>query len=278
MANTKVRARLSESQRGLFSSATSFYGNNNFLKPQYQAMSIGKNIKGTTFVHGKYMELPHTYTGRGRWHTHGTLKTKQKWFASYSSSEVIQLRDLQEMVLQMTISAHQLAISAEHYRFVLAQRALKIFQGSFELKRFNSHGYGKWPAISDWTKKKRMYGGLWPTSGKHAMKRRAKKRKSTWPGAGGLMQETNALYNSMKYIPNMGAFTSGVKALSKYAGVHNNPDSDTTYGNGWGHIFAPPKKAKQRQFMGHSTLMNDFINEYEKRYLFDAVFRSPSGK
>ena len=259
MGSPVVRAKLSESQKGLFSQSTNFYGGNLQLKSQYQAMSIGRTIKGTTFGHGKYMELPSTYTGRGRWHVKGEIKTKQKWFAPYGKSEVIQLRDLQEMILQMTISAHQLAISAEHYRFVLAQRALGIFQGSFEQKRFNSHGYGKWPAITKWTLDKR-------------------KRRGTWLGAGGLMQETNALYKSIKYESNMGAFTSGVKAYSKYAGVHNNPDSDTTYGNGFGGRYKTKKYVKERKFMGHSTLMDDFIHEYEKRYLFDTVFRSPNGK
>lgn len=259
MGSPVVRARLSESQKALFSKSTQFYGGNLLLKSQYQAMSIGRTIKGTTFGHGKYMELPSTYTGRGRWKTHGTVKTKQKWFAPYGKSEVIQLKDLQEMVLQMTIAAHQLVISAEHYRFVLAQRALGIFQGSFEQKRFNSHGYGKWPAITKWTLDKR-------------------KRKKKWPDYNRLMQETNALYKSIKYESNMGAFTSGVKAYSKYAGVHNNPDSNTTYGNGFGGRYKTKKYVKERKFMGHSTLMDDFINEYEKRYLFDTIFRSSSGK
>ncbi len=281
MGSPVVRARLNDAQKRLFNSSLSFYGGNNLLSSKFQAMSIGQTIKGTRFNNAKYMELPDSYNGYGRWKTKGKLKTKSKWIAAYGNNEVIVLKDIREWVLQLNIAAHQLAISAEHYRFVLAQRALKIFQDSFTLKRFNSAGYNKWPAISSWTVEKRRYGGAWPRkhrAGRPKGKWAQLRKKSTWPGAGGLMQETNALYKSMKYVPSMGANSSGIKAFARYAGVHNNPDSDTTYGNGWGGVFSPPKKAKTRKFMGHSTLMDDFIKIYEKRYLFDTVFRAPSGK
>ena len=53
-----------------------------------------------------------------------------------------------------------------------------MFQESFTLKRFNSDGERNWKNITPWTRRKRKW-------------------KGTWPGAGKLMQETNALFKSL---------------------------------------------------------------------------------
>ena len=82
------------------------------------------------------------------------------------------------------------------------------------------------------------------------------------------MQETNALYESLEYIPAVAPFTSGVRANASYAGFHNDPRPGETYGTHYG-----AKPVTRRQFMGHSTLIDDFIMTYEQAYLFDTVFR-----
>lgn len=261
-----VRGTLSQAQQGLFSKGTNFFGNSSRVSAPYKEMMIGQEMKSgpsakrkwrvASFADSRNMELPRDYKGVGKHRTKNGIMTKKAWSA-FGNSEIIHLKDLKQMVLQMTIAAHQMAIAAQHYRFVLAQRALKIFQDSFELKKFNSAGEARWVANSTWTVRKR-------------------KRKRTWPGANKLLQEYNKLYQSVQYVPAINAFTSGVRANASYAGFHNDPRPGENYGNGWGGRFSPPKPVIRRQFMGHSTLLEDFINTYEKAYLFDTVFRRPT--
>lgn len=279
MADRKVyRSTLTESQRNLFSEGTNFYGFDskygrykNYtgrIASPFRELTIGRSMSSgpkaknpwsiSQFPDARNMELPKDYSGSGKHSTKNGLKTKNSWSAfGFGKSETIKLKNFKELALQMAIAAHQVSIAAEHYRFVLAQRALKIFQESFELKRFNSARTVRWKLNTEWTRKKR-------------------KRKGTWPGAGKLMQETNELYKSLEYIPRINAFTSGVRANAPYAGIHNDPRPGETYGNGFGGIFSPAKAVTRRQFMGHSSLLDDFINAYERAYLFDTVFRKPS--
>lgn len=256
---SKMRGTLSESQQGLFSKGTNFFGFNskrdtykNYtgqVAAPFREMMIGREMKSgshakhswsTSFYSGsRAMELPYDYNGVGKHSTKNGLKTKKSW-AAFGGGEIIHLKDFREMRLQMTIAAHQLPIAAEHWRFVLAQRALKIFQDSFSIKRFYSKGSKRWAELKKSTIKKR-------------------KRKGTWFGTGGILQETNALYNSLEYIPTVKSFTSGVRANRWYAGVHNDAEDGD-------HV-------PRRQFMGHSTLIDDFVASYERAYLFDTVFR-----
>lgn len=268
MANkTKgVRGTLSQAQQGLFSKGTNFFGNSNRVTAPFREMMIGQEMKSGPnakrrwsvphFADSRNMELPRGYTGVGKHSTKKGLQTKKSW-SVFGGNEIIQLKDLRELYLQMTIAAHQMTIAVQHYRFVLTQRAYKIFQDSFELKKFNSAGEVRWTANTKWTVKKR-------------------KKRKTWPGANRLMQEYNNLYKSMKYVASVNSFTSGVKVDASYAGFHNDPRPGETYGNGFGGIFSPPKRVTRRQFLGHSTLIDDFVAAYEQVYLFDTVFRKPS--
>ena len=262
------RGTLSAAQQGLFSKGTNFFGYDvkgksykNYtgnVRAPYKEMMIGRSMQSgahakrswstSSYSGARYMELPSNYEGVGKHNTKYGLKTKQTW-AAFGSGEVIKIPDFKRLVLQMTIAAHQLPIAAEHWRFVLAQRALKVFQDSFIMKKFNSKGASRWQANTKWTVRKR-------------------KRKKTWPGANKLMQETNALYESLEYIPAVAPFTSGVRANASYAGFHNDPRPGETYGTHYG-----AKPVTRRQFMGHSTLIDDFIMTYEQAYLFDTVFR-----
>lgn len=272
-----VRATLSEGQKGLFSKGTDFYGYrnsrghyiySNHLNAPYKEMVIGRKLESgprsqrswriTSFSDARYMELPSSYAGPGKHSTKNGLMTKKTWKVfGMGGSEVYKLKNLKEMVLQMTIAAHQLSIAAEHYRFVLAQRAYKVFQDSFTLKRFNSAHSTRWATLTKWTIKKR-------------------KKKKYWPNTNKTLQETNNLYKSLEYLPTIDSFTSGVRANAGYAGFHNDPRPGETYGNGFGGKYSPPKPVTRRQFMGHSTLIDDFIRVYEKAYLFDTVFRKPA--
>lgn len=262
------RGRLSKAQQNLFAAKTNFFGFDvkgrsyknytGHVRAPFREMMIGRPMESgshakrswstSSFSGARYMELPSNYEGVGKHSTKNGLRTKQTW-ATFGGNEIVHLKDLKRLVLQMTIAAHQLPIAAEHWRFVLAQRALKIFQDSFTMKKFNSKGASRWLANTKATRDKR-------------------KRKGTWPGANKLMQETNALYNSLEYISNVSAFTSGVRANASYAGFHNDPRPGETYGR----IFGA-KPVTRRQFMGHSTLIDDFIMSYEQAYLFDTVFR-----
>lgn len=267
------RGRLSSAQQGLFAKGTNFFGFDvkgrdyknytGHVRAPFREMMIGRPMESgphakrswstSRFAGARYMELPSNYQGVGKHTTKNGLRTKQTW-TTFGGGEVVKLKDIKRLVLQLNIAAHQLPIAAEHWRFVLAQRALKIFQESFEMKKFNSKGASRWQANTKWTVKKRKW-------------------KGTWPGANKLMQETNALHDSLEYIPTVAPFTSGVRANASYAGYHNDPRSGETYGNGFGGRFSPPKPVTRRQFMGHSTLIDDFIMAYESAYLFDTVFR-----
>lgn len=264
---SEPKGSLSDSQRGLFTDGTFFRrGAAPFREMMInRPMSSGPNAKRSFSVKKyhdiRYMELPKNYQGYGRHRTKNGVFTKNTWRifnrAKGGTVAFAKLKNLKEMVLQMEIAAHQLPIAFEHWRFVLAQRALKVFQESIELKCFNSATGYKWQAISKWTRRKR-------------------KRAGTWCGAGGLMQETNNLYKSLQCYETIAPFTSGVRANASYAGYHNSPRKGETYGDGFGKMFSPPKPVIRRQFMGHSSLIMDFINAYQKSYLFDTVFRKPT--
>lgn len=263
----ELRGSLSKKQKGLFSKENSFLrGAAPFREMMIgQSMSSGPNAKqhrSVKFYHDiRFMELPSTYNEGGQHRTKNGMMTKRTWRVFNADKKggiaFTQLKDLREMILQMKIAAHQMPIAFEHWRFVVAKRALKVFQDSFELKRFNSSPGYTWKAISSWTREKR-------------------KRNKTWPGANRLMQETNHLYKSLQCYQNIAPFTSGVRANANYSGYHNSPRDGDTYGNGFGRTFVPPKPIIQRKFMGHSSLITDFINKYQSNYLFETIFRKPT--
>lgn len=263
---TTVRGTLTSRQKSLFVSGTDFYANGTGrVAAPYREMMIGEKMTSgrraivqqtITFRDMRRMELPEDYSGTGAMNKgHYSKVTRGNWETTGSSVIVLKPNELYRHLM---VVAHQIPIASEHWRMVLAQRALAVFRESFKMKKYNSWGGAKWQKISKWTRDKR-------------------KRKGTWPGAGRLMQETNALYKSLE-VYNKG-FTSGVLAKAPYAGIHNFGEDENgkpyTYGNGFGKIYSPAKQVVQRQFMGHSTKIDDFIMEFEKRYLFDTIFRRP---
>lgn len=258
--DVKVRARLSDSQKALFTKGTPFMNAGNRLQAPFQEMAIGEKIsygkhskkfgKSTVFTDRRNMLLPDTYTGYGSKKVGNTRQTRGSWRATLKI-DVIVFKSPKEFLLHLHMVKHMFPIAQEHWRNLLAHRALKVFQESFELKKFNSDGEKSWRHITKWTKQKRKWHGYWPNTNR-------------------LLQETNKLYKSLHIEKNK------VVADAPYAGYHNDPENGMTYGNGFGGKYSPPKLIKRRQFMGHSTKMEEFALTYIDRYLFDNIFRRPA--
>lgn len=191
----------------------------------------------------------------GRW---GADINKRK---AYESATV--LAGTKQWIRQIQISLHQLYINAENFRVVAGQRAIKVFQNSFKYQQFYSNGARRWASLSPYTLKKRARRG---TGNK-------------------ILKEYGDLYNSIKIDEHAGVNTTRVytdvvhadvshhkKHSICYAGYHN--EGKGTYGSGWnGH---EPKPYIRRQFMGHSSYLNPFTDNFMRKmmklYLFDNVF------
>lgn len=271
-----VRGTLTTAQKGMFVAGTSFSDVSGRVKSPFREMMIGETVQSGRHAKGlqteqywdrRRMELPKNYSGTGAYNVNkrnrrdiwGTSRISNKvvtrtlWNVPNDAS-TITLKNINQLYQHFVIVAHQIPIASEHWRMVLARRALAVFKESLTLKRFNSDGSRKWKLNTKWTRQKRKW-------------------KGTWPGAGKLMQETNNLFNSLHVVDS--ALTSSVVASARYAGIHNCPEPGMTYGNGFGGRYSPPKPVTQRQFMGHSTKIDEFIAIYERRYLFDTIFRAP---
>lgn len=227
-----------------------------FNKSKRNPKGFSKNTP--VFRDTRNIKLPSWYSGPGKHNVKGKgYYTKNSWrVGGLKEVYSTRLKSLKEVALQLAIASHLSVVQMEHWKHVLALRALKIFQESFELKRFNSDGEPRWRPNTRNTYLKRVH-------------------KGTWPGAGRLMMESGALQKSL-HVVKRGiddyAVTTGPAANGRiYAGVHNNPKSGMTYGRIFG---AQP--VTQRQFMGHSTKIEEFMATYEKKYLFDMVFRTPN--
>ncbi len=168
-----------------------------------------------------------------------------------------------QWIRQLQIAQHALYVSAEHFRIVVGQRAIKVFQNSFKYQQFYSSRAQRWKPLSAWTLKKRA-----------------------WRGTGSrILKEYGDLHDSIKIKENVNlkttqVYTDIVPANNShhkrysicYAGYHN--EGCGTYGNGWnGH---KPKAYIRRQFMGHSSHLDPykdpFMKKMMKMYLFDSVF------
>lgn len=202
----------------------------------------------------------------------GTIKkgsSSGRWGANINKSKkgapgsTTVLAGTKQWIRQIQISLHQLYINAENFRVVAGQRAIKVFQNSFKYQQFYSNGSRKWASLSSFTIKKRARRG---TGSK-------------------ILKEYGDLYNSIKIDEHAGLYTTRVytdvvhsntshhkKYSICYAGYHN--EGKGTYGSGWnGH---KPKPYIRRQFIGHSSYLNPFADNFMRKmmklYLFDNVF------
>lgn len=159
------------------------------------------------------------------------------------------------------------------YVVALSKRALVIFDHSFKEHRFYSANGKPWKPITDTTWKLRQYHakkyGKKLSPREHKLEEFGYLRgsieidKSTLSSGGGLYRR--------KVWTNPEKFRSPVHNGFVYAGVHNDPNRSDTYGTRFGR-----KRAIKRQFMGHSTYMDDFMTRYASRYLFDEIFNRAS--
>lgn len=168
-----------------------------------------------------------------------------------------------QWIKQLRISIHALYIQSEHFRIAVGQRAIKVFQNSFKYQQFYSNRTQRWKPLSAYT-----------------LKKRAARRKGNR-----ILKEYDDLYDSIKIEDNAMPMTTRVytevvpanpshhkKHSICYAGYHN--EGRGTYGRGWnGH---KPKPYVKRQFMGHSSHLDPYIDSFlrkiMKMYLFDSVF------
>lgn len=179
----------------------------------------------------------------------------------------------QEFQAQIQYLPKMFDIAVLNFTVAVAKRALVVFQHSFKEKRFYSGDGESWPELSSFTIRKRL-------------------RRGTWPGHGGMMQEYGKLYNSIQRLneitgksvmigdgiyhetvhTNENMFPPRGRGGQKfcYAGIHNNPEGHT-YGDGFGGQITP-RPVKKRQFMGFSTYIDQFEEQYIDRYLFHQIF------
>lgn len=162
-----------------------------------------------------------------------------------------------QLARHFQVTSHALSLNIEHFRIAALHRAHKIFLTSFKIKAFHSRGEANWPALATFT-----------------IHKRAKR------GTGSrILYELGDLKNSIKVDEGTGKiFTDKVapkkhkKLYNCYAGWHN--EGEGTYGKGFG--ARPPQPYKKRQFIGHSTYLDPFVDNQMswmvKRYLFDSVF------
>ena len=146
-----------------------------------------------------------------------------------------------EMFMQQWMHAsHRFQLNVWNFEVELARAAVDIFKQSFDMHRLNTSG------SRTWKPRKRNY--------KHE-----------------ILRETGTMMNSIewKYLndapgPSKGGvriYTNPSKYMTAarhkgfcYAAVHNAPSGTYTYGNTW-------RRSIQRQFIGHSTVLDRKIKE-----------------
>lgn len=172
------------------------------------------------------------------------LYTIGRYGASYKQDGIVVMKSLDEVALQLEIAAQQSEVALENWKTIILEQAYKFFDESFDRK---SWGGKSWPKLAQSTINKRI-------------------RRGTWPGSGGILEETGALRSSLELVEDKYKITT--KPITdyngryhSYAGVHNNPDD----------VGSP---LSQRQFIGHNNLTKGFIEYYQDRWLFDSVFRT----
>lgn len=287
-SNPKLE-QLTEKQRSMFtvSSKGAFTGGNGVTKDAYRPMTIGnrmvlseKTIKhgsSSTFTKlekaGEYQSKLGWIKGDSFYKERGKLYNTTNMPRSFNRASVksmrgsmfdavlgrstVKLPNFQWMIYTLQFARARLPITANNWKVVVAKRAEKVFKDSFKLKRFNSHGEKQWKANTSWTVKKRKWRGHWPQANK-------------------LMQETNELYESLKFFQSKSSFgPAGVHVSRRGAAVHNDPEPGDTYGRGFGTHSAKP--VTRRQFMGHSTEIERFEHAYIDKYFFYDIWRAPMG-
>lgn len=140
----------------------------------------------------------------------------------------------EQLVAQWLPLQHKFRLNVWNFKVEAAQAAVDVFQESFDLHRFNTNNSMPW---------------------------RARRRNYKHP----ILKETGTLQKSIKYKKmsesQMRVFTDpsafGTSARHQgfcYAAVHNDPSGSHTYGR-------TGVKSVQRQFMGHSSILDKKIKQ-----------------
>ena len=167
--------------------------------------------------------------------------------------------NMDQLIQVVSNVPHSLEFQLHNFAVDVSIRALVVFKRSFTERKFYSADGAVWPALTPFTIKTR-------------------ERRGTWPGDG-ILREYGNLYSSLsrrsisKTNGVMEQVYTDPKQFPKgraYGGVHNDPRPSDTYGT----IFGA-KPVKRRQFMGFSTYIDNFEEQYIDRYLFHAVFGLP---
>lgn len=182
---------------------------------------------------------------------------------SGNSDSTVILHGSKQWIRQLQISIHALHLQAENFRVMVGRRAIKVFQNSFKYQQFYSNRSQRWQALAPSTIKKRLKRG----TGTRILKEYGDLYDSI------KLEENAAPFKTRVYTDIVPANTAHHKRQSIcYAGYHN--EGKGTYGapkNGY-----TPKAYIKRKFMGHSSYLNPFSDNFMRKmmklYLFDSVF------
>lgn len=243
----------------LFPAKTNFFDSGKKLSPLFTSFNVGRGgyFAEQTFTKKDFLRMGIEGSTTRYGYTKGSLKGYSKhWTATINGTK--------EWIQHIMIVERNLSIQAERFRVVAGLRALKVFQQSFSMKRFNTSNSRAWKPLAAYTIRKRAKRG----TGTRILYEYGDLFKSLVLDGSVTNGGTGLIHTEV--VP---ANTSKHKKKSIcYAGWHN--EGEGTYGNSYGKHTA--KSYVKRQFMGHSSLLNPItdpaMSGIVKAYLFDAVF------
>ncbi len=159
-------------------------------------------------------------------------------------------------IIHLTVAKHQMEINSSNFLHVMIRNAKTIFSESFTQHRFKTKGSKGWKELSENTIKLRRRRGVWHNS---------------------ILNERGMLKNSLdlqfSFIP--GAYMGAVVTkqvpdrdgkMVCYAAIHNEGGYPQT-------VFGKyPFTSEQRQFMGHSSYIEQFAISIRDKYFLNDVF------
>lgn len=203
----------------------------------------------------------------GRTNYSPTSRTNAHWGATISkkdgSRNCAVFNNIEDCLRHIEIAKYQIGVQAEHFRVVVGQRALRIFQLSFEKHKFVNEDR-PWQNLATYTMNKRRKAGTWHGVQKSKLYEYGNLSRS-------IKLNNTGKKTRIKTIPITSTRNKNgnAKAFS-YAGIHNN---------GVPKGRKPGRAIPRRQFMGWTTprrmdKVDRFAYEIADRYLFDSVFLS----
>lgn len=148
----------------------------------------------------------------------------------------------QQVAAQWALLKHVFDVNAWNFEVEAGKAALEVFRFSFNKRGFNSRGEGKWPP--------RKHPKPHPVLNETGTLKNSitSKVDGRWSRAGGRNMSVHVYTDPKKF---------GTAARHKgfcYAAVHNSPD-------GAGFRTGRASNIAQRQFIGHSTVLDDKLQK-----------------